>query len=642
MDTVDPLGFDQYIRDTLSVFLERFVERRAALLVTDSYEIAEHLAENAASLLVAHPGSSFHSVELRETSSFALPPDGSPLAFDRARFDAILVPEVRVLGKQAQRRMVELFSFLEADGVLVVGTTDIEAEEEGTCSHRPTGYQELHRTLAEHFPFVRVLGQSPFIGTSIYDLSHAGYATEIGFDTSLAEDRSELPVRVLLACAADELSIDPFTVVQAAADEVGVSVGVLPKRTDISRGEDEEQHGREIRRLENLLRESADRLRGLERELGEKAALARDLTQRLREGSARGGGGISPAEEATEGSATKAAIAQARAQMQNEARRLRAELEAASARALEAEAARVDAVLRLDEVSGYLALTEVAPADVVEVLEKERAALLGTVRGMRSVVVELEESRDAAEARLVLAIHDLEDARGRVRILERRLEEMREQFELELARTSYTVSRPDEGRWEEERAALDGERNGLLSRCLDAERSVEELLMTNESWQRTAGTLAEQIENLQTSIASLTASESVLKARLTEVQTERERARSRLEEETERRERIVELEDELADRDGRIEQIQDLLGRTRSELSRLGSKLDADLAAAERRAEAAESRSAGLREALEEARVSFLELAGSLAENRAGGFRSAEGAEIAVQQLDPGEGGGGF
>ncbi len=651
MNTADPIGYDRYVRDTLSVFLEKFVEKRVALLVTDSSETAIRLAAKAASLQVVHPESAFERVELDGVRLKQLPPDGSPLLDDPDSYTAILVPEIRVLGEEAPRRIVELDSLLEEDGVLVVGTTDTGATggkgSDVSASEDAMGYQELYRTLSERFPVVQVLGQAPFLGTSIYNLSGDGDATEIGFDSSLVEGRSELPLRVLLVCSRDDLPVEPFTVVQAATDGIRVLEGFFNvRRANGNRHENDDQHGddqhgREIQHLETLLEARGAQLRLLERELAEKVALARDLTQRLREGRPAGRGEAFSTDEVAGSKGSETAEEQARKQLQSEARRLRTELEAASARALEAEAARVDAVMRLDEVSGHLALTEVAPTDVVEALERERAALLGTVRGMRSAVIELEESRDAAEARLVLAMHDLDDARGRTRILERQLEEMREHFEMELAKTSRSVSGGDAERWEQERTALAGERNGLRARCLDVEQSVDELLVRNESLQRSTGALEERIETLQASVAGLTASESVLKARLAEVENEQEQAKQREDDAAECHERIVGLQQELAEREGRIEQMQTVLGRGQSELIRLSGKLEANVAAAEQRAEAAESRSEGLREALEEAREAFLALAESLTKGNGKDGRSADSSEINVDQLDPGEGNGG-
>jgi hypothetical protein len=633
MEMVDPLDYGRYAEDTLSHFLERFVDQRVVLLVTDSFETARQLAPRTASLDVVCPRSVFEQGKVENARHTDLPPDSSPLPFDSACFDAIVVPEVRLLGDAVPQRLAELVSLLDKDGVMVVGTEDFGSLErpggEGTASRDDSGYRQLYRIIAEHLPLVRVVGQSPFLGASFHDLAEAENITEVDFDGSLLEERSESPFRVLLVCARENLAMEPFTVIQAHSDNFRAGDHTLGRRLTGGGDEDDElQHATEIRRLESLLRERGERIRELEGEVASRSALARDLMQRI-DGERPDGEGMD---------ARRSDAYEGQRQAEAEERRLRSELDAATSRALEAEAARVDAVLRLDEVSGRLALMEATPENAIEELEKERAALLGTVRGMRSAVFELEESRDAAEARLVLAIHDLDDARGRARLLERRLEETREQFELELARASRSSLAGEREPWDEKVVALAGERDGLQARCLDAERSVSELLERNDALQRSADTLKDQIDVLQTSVGGLTASESVLRSRLSELESSQSRDRRQEDVDKEKDTRIGVLEDELGERDRKIEQTESLLARTQSELERLREQLDQDMTAAVFRAEAAESRAIVLREALEEARASLFRLADSLVDTgeQAG---SVDGSSLDVGDLDQGTSG---
>jgi chromosome segregation ATPase len=185
----------------------------------------------------------------------------------------------------------------------------------------------------------------------------------------------------------------------------------------------------EVEQLEALLGARAKELTEQRAELARLRALLRDAATRL---------------DSSTGAAAEPVIAE-----------LRRERDQAVARALESEAARAEIGFRLDEVMGHLAAAGVG----------------GTVRGLVSTLAETQESRETAQARLLLAEQDLLELRAEARTLERERAELREQLELEQLKARRMSEHWRGGLDAPAAACLRGERDGLRARSEESERA---------------------------------------------------------------------------------------------------------------------------------------------------------------------------
>ncbi len=351
----------------------------------------------------------------------------------------------------------------------------------------------------------------------------------------------------------------------------------------------------DVGRLEAILSERSAEVRELREELARREALARDLAERLRR---------------VEGDLATSLDQEA------ELQRLREERDAALGRAVDAEAARLEAALLLDEVSGRLSVgrTSEPPAAA---LEDSHAELSGRVRGLQSRVAELEEASSAAGARQILAEHDLDAERERAGELERKLEEMREQFEAELSRARSSEA-AEQAQSQSGLAAMQTERDEVAARLEDAERSLAELLEKSDAQTAELEAAAEQREALRAEIAELQAGESVLKLRVSEAESSLAEERQKSGDSQAREAALVAELDlmraDLASTQHQSGLLQGSVQSARAERDRLTETLQAEARAAQERAVVAEGRAAELAQALGEAREALKELSALVGE----------------------------
>lgn len=205
--------------------------------------------------------------------------------------------------------------------------------------------------------------------------------------------------------------------------------------------QESQQHTRDVDRLEAALSDRARELRELRAELERRSVLIRDVTTRW-EALPQATHAPDPTSSATDSA------------------KLVAERDAAVARALDAEVAAMEARFRVDELAGHLAGAGAQPVDQ----SAELAQRDGAVRGLRSRLAETEDARDHAEARLMLAEQDLEDARARVDALRRDAFEIGERLEVEALQARTAAG---------DLARARGELLGLGHRADEAERALQ-------------------------------------------------------------------------------------------------------------------------------------------------------------------------
>ncbi len=331
----------------------------------------------------------------------------------------------------------------------------------------------------------------------------------------------------------------------------------------------------ETTRLEELLAARARELLAARGELERLQGLLRDALARLA-GSAAG-----PAAAA-------------------ELAELARQRELAVSRALEAEAARAEGALRLDELMGHLVAAGASDgAEAGESLPLTCARLAGTVRGLLSSRAEIEEGRDLAQARLVLVEHDLQAAGEQAHGLERALAETREQVELAGVARRVLAVQVD---------ALAGERAGLRARLQEAERAQA---AAQAAAAEARGTLAQS----RAERAALEAGAGAEREQLAQRIHELDQAITRENEKTK------EVADELARNAAEHLLRERELERVREELSTAqarGEQVEQGSLVLERDAAAQQQRAEALAAALAELRRTLEQLGASLEPARAG------------------------
>jgi SAM-dependent methyltransferase len=554
-----------YVESAFAVFLDTVVKDMDLLYVGSDGESIDRLAVSARSVTVV----TTDPPPARPADDvFYARPDSKRLPLDDDTVDVALVPEVALLGDDLPEALDQLRRVVRQKGRAVVGTVNPDSfviSREGTSGGADSiGYERLHRALSARFKFVRMFGQAPFAGYVFFDFAAADGLEEIGFDGTLAEQDADSPNRFLALCADEEVSLEPYLVVRIPAANAFPAGDEASAGHARAEGTESRQESDDILRLETALRDCGGKVGDLRRELERREALVRDLVERLR-GSDHF---ADPAVPRTAGSSTDDPSAD--------------------------DASRDDA----------------------------------EVRTLRSSFAELTEARDAAEARLVLVEHDLSDAHERTRAAERTLQEMREQFELELARSRIPGAGEREGRLDEENAALRGESEGLRARARDVERSLQELLEENASLSRSVVTGRDEIESLQSLVSELKLKESVLKTRLSDAEKLDERDRRKRFEATLKRtnqdERVSSLETELSASQDESRSLREAMEALTIEHDRTVRGLETALSSEGSRAAAAENRISELEETLAEARDSLRVLAGSVEPLAAGTVSAAE------------------
>jgi SAM-dependent methyltransferase len=132
-------------------------------------------------------------VELRRFSPPRLPVSAGET------FGFVAVPDARLC--QVHPWLVaELRRVLQPDGLLLLRAPNADHPE----APPGLGYDALLQLVEGAFPEVRILGQSPFIAYSLYDLSSGDAEPDVSVDASLMRGGVEEPVAYLALCARKE------------------------------------------------------------------------------------------------------------------------------------------------------------------------------------------------------------------------------------------------------------------------------------------------------------------------------------------------------------------------------------------------------------------------------------------------------
>lgn len=486
----------------LAVYVEELAARRRVLFVGDAASaVPERLSSVARSVEVVSPRTRTRGT--RRGGRILPRPWPSPQ--DAHSWDLVLVPDLLWAGAPATERIAEMAEWLTPRGVLVVGA---EEREDGV------DYESLYGLLSERFDWVRMLGQAPFSGWSVVDFATPPDEVEITFDGSLLGGTGEAPARFLALCAAREIVLDPYSIVQVpfARHEEAPRADSRELSTVRARAEQAERRLEQIgqesakdarklgeareqveslaqelaearnelsrlcepppdedhTRLESALAERAHELIELRHEIERRGVLVRDLVEELTE-LRRIANAVEPTPPM--GAPPSSGSSEDWPEMVAHAR----------ARAVEAEAAVAEMGFRLDQLRGELALCTKKQESEREEAAREIALAQGTARGLASrssdLEREVEDTRDQLKHALA-RVHDAPVEHERAvelevesRNLARQLEHAEK--ELESVRDAYEAElREKHAQHSSELARLRGERDGLRLRLEDAEIAI--------------------------------------------------------------------------------------------------------------------------------------------------------------------------
>lgn len=373
--------------------------------------------------------------------------------------------------------------------------------------------------------------------------------------------------------------------------------------------------GEEFARLEGLLAERAHALEAERTESSRLRTLLREALGQFTEVTAVGIRAPAQEAEASVRVATHGDTA------------LVAARDAAIGRALEAEAARAEIALRLDEAMGFLAEARSGDDDGLDLARES-----GTARGLRSALAEMEEARELLGARLVLVEHDLEAAGERATDLERELAEAREHLELKhvqvhgLRKSLEAASDPSalEG--------LKGEMAGTRARCEEAERALSSATPELEQLREALTESRRQLGTARAQLGAASSGQAGSHERIEELErllAHEGEGRRELEKELSsvRAEQLV-ARDELSRARGEVESLSRDLAEAEDGRGRREETLEAQRDAAQRGTAEQRRRVERLREALREVRDTLDAIGASVRDS------AREGKE---RTSDPGE-----
>jgi SAM-dependent methyltransferase len=572
MQTPTPAVTGHYSHESaLFVLIEDFAEQRKVLAVTSSVLTAKRLAEVAEEVQVLYPGKidelgPVEHVQVKELRPGQLPfPDGY--------FDLAVVPELLQLGEQGERHIAELRRVLREDGILVASMANAGAvSEQGGDSTKsaPQGlaYDDFVDSLKRHFETVRMIGELPFYGYSLIDLSVHAPLSEISFDGTLLDTEEQPPERFVALCSNDELPVDAMTVIQVPRLEIA---GAAESAAD-----ETEQAESEVAKLERSLNERSAEIRSLRTELERRGALVRDLIEQTRKRAAEQAtvAAVEPGEQTSQPAEPQGNAPAEAAEIV----KLRSERDAAVARALDAEVARVEAQLQLDELSGYVAATGVKTDAAQDGAEPSSEVKTSELQAM---VAQLEADKKALQTEIATA-----EARLR-------------------------------------------EKDELLAANQQRVRDMENRLKLSEQRLETVESLeavTEELNNTRSEISDLKSAESALRMRLSNAESSLDRETQKTEEiaakKAETEAELAKLARDFSERQQASLMLERSMASLTAELERLQHQLELSRTV-EARAMAAENRAEQLEGALDETLESLSSLAKAVTE---------EGSSTSYQQ----------
>jgi SAM-dependent methyltransferase len=192
---------------------------RTAIFGSATVGLAEELALRGARVVHVYDVDAARVAEATARSHdrsifYALLPEGGDIGVRDGAFDFVLVPDLSLFADPVSivalvRRVVSPL------GAALIASPNSDAKAPLLPIRDPRqalGYYELYETIAAQFQSVRMIGQAPFVGYAVAELSVED--PEPTIDSSLAESEGKEPDWFLALASDRNLRLDPFALIE--------------------------------------------------------------------------------------------------------------------------------------------------------------------------------------------------------------------------------------------------------------------------------------------------------------------------------------------------------------------------------------------------------------------------------------------
>jgi hypothetical protein len=192
---------------------------RAAIFGSATLGLAEELVDRGARLVHVYDTDAGRIAEANarshDRSIFYAPlPEGGDVGVRDGAFDFVLVPDLSLFADPAAI-MALVRRVTSSLGAALIASPNIDAKAplmRVSAAGKALGYYELYEAIATHFPSVRMIGQAPFVGYAVAELSVED--PEPTIDSSLAESEGKEPDWFLALASDRNLRLDPFALIE--------------------------------------------------------------------------------------------------------------------------------------------------------------------------------------------------------------------------------------------------------------------------------------------------------------------------------------------------------------------------------------------------------------------------------------------
>jgi SAM-dependent methyltransferase len=206
---------------------------RTAVFGSATLGLAEELAARGARVVHVYDPDTARVAEAtarsHDRSIFYAPlPEGGDVGVRDGAFDFVLVPDLSLFSDPAA--IVELVRRVVSPlGAALIASPNADAKAplvRVANADKALGYYELYEAIATHFASVRMIGQAPFVGYAVAELSVED--PEPTIDSSLAESEGKEPDWFLALASDRPMRLDPFALIELPIEVFAGATRGLP------------------------------------------------------------------------------------------------------------------------------------------------------------------------------------------------------------------------------------------------------------------------------------------------------------------------------------------------------------------------------------------------------------------------------
>jgi chromosome segregation ATPase len=222
----------------LSYLQSLFVHRRV-LIVSDDRSLASFIKESRAryvcSISDRESSESWHTDGEDQDGEFKVV-SYDDIKFRDGMFDVAVVLDLTAVSSHVNL-LNELRRIVGPNGSVIAGAPNPICEQRIGPDPKTSSidYYELYEILADAFPSVQMIGQAPFLGYAISDLSAGEESDGVSFDAGLLESGAEEIEWFLAVCGDSPVEIDPYSVVQVPINTIQMGGGLALELADAQR-----------------------------------------------------------------------------------------------------------------------------------------------------------------------------------------------------------------------------------------------------------------------------------------------------------------------------------------------------------------------------------------------------------------------